>query len=140
MNLKYLYSIYKGIYMSPIEDLFVTKEQIIETLITKSKGIIGIEKDKKEMIFLKPMSSFTDKELVALFLFGKFFLKEAGFIEDIQTSLDEMSDKTMLDKKAISKRIYELKNEGIVNSTDKGIYEIVYTNIESLLDEIRSKE
>lgn len=125
--------------MSPIEDLFVTKEKMIEKLVEKSQGILGIEKDKKEILFLIPKNSLTDKEMIVLYLLGKFFLKEVGLESESVVSLEELSEKTGLENQAISKRIFELRKNGIINSPDRSKYEIEYTNVDEILEDIKKK-
>jgi len=122
--------------MSSIEDLFVTKEQTIGKLVEKSKGLVGIEKDKKEILFLVSKATLTDRELIGLYLLGKFFLAEVGLADNSIATLNEISEKTGLDKKAISKRISDMRKEGLVISPARTQYEIEYTNAEIFLDEL----
>ena len=120
-----------------LERLLVDREKKLETLVTKAKNIVRIDRKSGEPVIVVPRSELTDRQLIGAYMIGKYFSNELGLVKTATVTTRELAEKLPLDLKVASARLSELKKEAIVKSISRGEYKIVFQGIEILLDDIR---
>lgn len=120
-----------------LERLLVDREKKLETLVTKAKNIVRIDRKSGEPVIVVPRSELTDRQLIGAYMIGKYFSNELGLVKTATVTTRELAEKLPLDLKVASARLSELKKEAIIKSISRGEYKIVFQGIEILLDDIR---
>ncbi len=118
-----------------LNELIFDEEEEFKTLVNKAKRIINIRKSNGEIIIINK-DKLNTKETIACFITGKYFSKEMGFIEDSKVSIEEISDSVDIDKSIVRARASDLKAEKIINSPERGFYEIELLNLNDYLQKI----
>lgn len=122
-----------------LSSLLTDPRETLKRLITKAERVFKIDRDTGIVILLPPKTRFTDRQLVAIQILGRYFACKLELHKNDTLSLEELNKLTQLEESSLSARLSELKRDGLVESAERGSYRVAYHNLESfgpLLEEI----
>jgi hypothetical protein len=121
------------------EELMVGKKSVLEDNLPKAKKVLVLSEDG-EVDLLVDKSDLTNRQLIALYMVGKAYAKEAGLVETEVVTNEELVDKLGLSYNSVrGSATHRLRLEGVMH-TDNGEHRIEYSKIGTVLDEILVKE
>lgn len=115
--------------------------ETLHRLVEKAQRVFKINKKTGDVQLLPPRSKFTDRQLIATYLLGKYFSSKLDLSKEDSIDFDVLKKFTGLEESSISARVSELRKEGLVESGERGIYRVNYQSLESfgpLLEEIQT--
>jgi uncharacterized protein YjhX (UPF0386 family) len=122
-----------------LSPLLTDETETLHRLVEKAQRIFRINKKTGDIQLLPPRSKFTDRQLIAIYLLGRYFASKLELSREDNLDFDALRKLTGLEEGSITARVSELKKEGLVESDERGVYRVNYQSLEnfrSLLEEI----
>lgn len=117
----------------------VDEGKILEDSLERLKNIIVLTKEGA-VHFLADRGNLSSRQVILLYLIGKRYAREANLIDVESLTLDQISKDLVLSPKVAAARLAELKNEGLVESKQRGHYGSSPFAAEAILSEIESSQ
>ncbi|RLF02756.1 MAG: hypothetical protein DRK00_09625 [Thermoprotei archaeon] len=122
------------------KEFIVTEEEEVERLRKALEKILPLAKVTKTGTVLFERSDLAGADRVALVIAARYL---AGRLDDSirqEVSLAEISEMTGLKKKAVSARISELADKGLVDRVNRGLYKARgLFSVEKIIEEMSNK-
>ena len=125
-----------------LSSLLTDETETLHRLVEKSQRVFRINKKTGDVQLLPPRSKFTDRQLIATYLLGRYFSSKLDLSKEDSLDFDLLKKFTGLEENSLSARVSELRKEGLVESGERGVYRINYQNLEGfgpLLEEIHTR-
>ncbi len=123
-----------------ISELISTEEDVIADLgmlVKKAKNLIQIDGNTGRTIV--NIFGYTQPEKILLVLIGRFFAYHAGLVQPKPMNLSAISSELGIPPTTLSAPLGKLVEDGLVNRTARGEYEVVSQHIKIFLDVVRKK-
>lgn len=121
------------------KELLIDKTKRVQGLVRKAKDILGIDKESGETVILVSRAKLRDRDVIGLYLIGKFFACELGLVESSTVSAIDISKITGIEDRQVSARLHDLKVEGFVRNPKRGEHEMIFPRIDEFLDMVRAQ-
>jgi len=122
-----------------LSSLLTDETETLNRLVAKAQRVFKINKKTGEILLLPPRSKLTDRQLIAVYLLGRYFASKLELTQADSLTFDDLRKLSNLEEGSITARLSDLRKEGLVESGERGIYRINYQSLESfgpLLEEV----
>ncbi len=122
-----------------LSPLLTDETETLNRLVAKAQRVFKINKKTGEILLLPPKSKLTDRQLIAVYLLGRYFASKLELTQADSLNFDDLRRLCNLEESSITARLSDLRKEGLVESGERGVYRINYQSLESfgpLLEEI----
>lgn len=122
-----------------LSSLLTDPKETLNRLVSKSDRVFKINRETGDVVLLPPRSRFPDRQLLAIYLLGRYFASKLELTPSDMLTLEDLKKISGLDEGSISARLSELKKEGLVETIGRGSYRVSYSGLEGfgfLLEEI----
>src|SRR2546425_163499 len=109
-----------------LSTLLTDPRETLNQLVAKSEHVFRINRETGDVLLLPPKSRFPDRQLLAVYLLGRYFASKLELVPEDTLTIDELKKLSGLDESSISARLSELKKEGLVDSVERGRYRVAY--------------
>ena|SRR2546426_2232584 len=119
--------------------LLTDETETLNRLVKKAERSLKINKKTGDTILLPPKTRLTDRQLIALYLLGRYFSSRLELTQTDTLSIEDLCKLSNLESNSVSARISDLKREGLIESAERGTYRVSYQSLESfgpILEEI----
>src|SRR5213593_2703572 len=114
-----------------LSTLLTDEAETLHRLVEKAQRVLRINKKTGDIQLLPPRSKFTDRQLIAIYLLGRYFASKLELTTEDSLDFDSLRSLSGLEDGSITARVSELKKEGFVESGERGVYRVNYQNLES---------
>jgi translation elongation factor P/translation initiation factor 5A len=121
-----------------LEDLMYDEDLEFERVVPKVKKLVLIKKSG-EPVIVSDNEKFSQKEIIAVYLVGKYFANQLELTEDNSATIKEIAGGLRLKESVVGARIKELRDEGIIERVSKGKHRISTVRLEKFLDGLLNK-
>ncbi|SRR6266487_1649412 len=122
-----------------LSSLLTDEAETLNRLVAKAQRVFKINKRTGEILLLPPRSKLTDRQLIAVYLLGRYFASKLELTQADSLTFDDLRKLSNLEEGSITARLSDLRKEGLVETGERGIYRINYQSLESfgpVLEEI----
>lgn len=88
--------------------------------------------------FVADKRTFSDRQLIALYLIGKRFAYEAGLVKEQSIAMSQIAKDLRLEYGIVAARLADLRSAGLVDSPQRGKYSATAFAAEAILSDIES--
>lgn len=120
-----------------LRTLLIDEEAMLERLVTRSAKLFKIDRSGN-VVFLTPTGKLTQRQIIALVSLSRYFAAELGVLEQGDVTADELLPYVDADKRSITARLAELKKEGVIQTVERGRFQVSILGVGKILDEVEA--
>lgn len=121
-----------------LEDLIYDENLEFERVVPKVKKIVQV-RGSGEPVIVCNREKLSQREIIAVYLIGKYFAKELELNENNSAANKEIAEALRLDVSVVGARIKDLRDDGLVEKVSRGKHKIVTVKLEKFLDNLINK-
>ena len=121
-----------------LKRLIYEEELEFENLVPKVEKLVKIKKNGSPVIVCNE-NKLTQKEIMMLYIIGKFFAKQLGLSETESAFNKEIAEAYGLKDNVVGARITELKDDKYIEKISTGEHKVSTVKLEEFLDKLLAK-
>ncbi|MGA8905215.1 MAG: hypothetical protein WB661_09435 [Candidatus Bathyarchaeia archaeon] len=117
--------------------LVIDESKLLDDSLERLRRVIALSKDGG-VHFVADKRTFSDRQLIALYLIGKRFAYEAGLVKEQSIAMSQIAKDLRLEYGIVAARLADLRSAGLVDSPQRGKYSATAFAAEAILSDIES--
>ena len=117
--------------------LVIDESKLLDDSLERLRRVIALSKDGG-VHFVADKRTFSDRQLIALYLIGKRFASEAGLVKEQSIAMSQIAKDLRLEYAIVAARLADLRSAGLVDSPQRGKYSASAFAAEAILSDIES--
>jgi DNA-binding transcriptional regulator YhcF (GntR family) len=120
-----------------LEGFLFDEDEVFTKHLDEFRSLVSIRKEDGT-ILIHNASRISDSDRIVLYLIGAYLRHKLG-MDFPEASIEEIANGLHIKPNVVAARLKELREQGLVSSTSRGISKISFLEIDSFLEKIHEK-